>query len=150
MEVFQTAVSEFGGAFAAQGARLTFGGVGTAGLVTQSVSGNFNQTFSLLYELQARRVYYVAGRTEGTVGIQRVVGPRSLLAAYYERYGNVCRAAGNLIDFSVENTCEADVNAAYRAKYCVITSLQWAASSQDMVVNEGTSLRYSALEYNGD
>jgi len=149
VELFQRTTSEFGGAFAAEGARLTFGGVGTAGLLTQDVVGSFNQTFSRLYELQARRVYYVAGRSEGQVSVRRVVGPKALLAAYYQRYGDVCQAAGNILDFSVLNTCDTEIEASYRAKYCVITNVTWSASAGDMVVNEGSTLSFSSLEYHG-
>lgn len=158
-DVFQRTVSQFGGSFSADSARLEFRDGLSAGLLVQNMSLQYAQNITRLYEVGERKIYYVGGRTQGTATLARVIGPRSLLSSYYSLYGDVCKAAGNLMIFSLSNQCEGQstqqgANAAllgstgkYTASYCVITTIGIAVAAADMVVNEQSSMMFSSLEY---
>ncbi len=149
-DIYQRSVSTFGGAFAADKARLNFAGVGNAGLLLQSIQLQYQLAVTRLYELSSRNVYYVGGRTQGQASMTRVIGPRTLLSAFYEQYGDVCRARGNTLTLSVDGDCDsAGRNAAYTARYCVLSSVGIQITAGEMVISESSSLMFSSLEYSG-
>jgi hypothetical protein len=147
-DVFRNAVSRFSGAFAGDGARLHFQGVGDAGFLVQNLSFQYSQNVTRLYEVGRRDIYYVSGRTAGQLTLSRVVGPRTLLSQFYETYGDVCNALTNTMTFSMRNRCD-DVSAKYVAKFCVIVSISVNVAAGDMVIGEQSSSMFSSLEYDG-
>ena len=147
-DVFKNTVSRFSGAFAGDSAKLNFSGIGDAGFLVQNLSFQYSQNVTRLYEVGRRDVYYVSGRTAGQVSLARVIGPRTLLSAFYETYGDVCNALTNTMSFSMRNRCN-EVDAKYTAKYCVITSIGVNVSAGDLVIGEQAALMFSSLEYQG-
>ena len=91
---------QFGGAFSADGARITFGDAFQCGMLVQNIQYQYQQNISRLYEVGCPDVYLVAGRTSGQVSIARIIGPKKLAAAFYTKFGNVCNAGENDILFS--------------------------------------------------
>ncbi len=106
------------------------------------------QQITRLYEIGTRNVFYVGGRTQGQLTLARVVGPRSLLSAFYQTYGDVCNALTNTMTFSMANRCNA-TNGTYTAKFCVLQSIGVNVGAGDMVIGEQSSCIFSSLEYTG-
>jgi len=145
-DVFGRTVATYGASFAADTARLVFSQAPTSGLLVQNINFQYSQNVSRLYDLGDNKVYYVGGRTQGQASVARVVGPRVLLAQFYEQYGNVCNARSNHATFEMQRGCEG-ATFSYNMKFCVITTIGVAVASADMVVNEQSTMLFSSLTY---
>jgi hypothetical protein len=158
-DIFNRTTDRFGGAFAADAATLTFpaltqNGVpvgADVGLLVQRMVMNYGQEVARLYEVGQPFIYYVAGRTQGTIGIDRVIGPRSVSAAFYQTYGDVCNAATNTMFFRIDSACNPeDINfgsTAYNCSFCVITNVGANVQARDMIINENLAIMFSSLNY---
>jgi hypothetical protein len=161
-EIFVRAAAQLNGVFSAEGGRLSFGnGVPTA--LVQNVNASYMQNVTRLYEVGnnttnqggakagavgVANVYYVGGRTQGTMGMARVVGPSTVLKAYYTKFGDVCQAKTNTIQLYFKPlACQTDTFAVYTCAYCVIVQLGISVAAQDLVVNENSQLMFSSMTY---
>lgn len=153
-DIFSREVS-FGGAFSADGVRLTFsdtkGSPLTAfgcGMMVQQLSYQYAQNISRLYEIGCPDVYLVAGRTQGNAGINRVWGPRRLAADFYRQFGNVCKASANNIRFIATTGCDisSGEEQGMMLRNTVLQQVQGAIAQQDMIINDTMSLMFLALE----
>lgn len=149
-DIYARTGNNFNGAFAADAARVVFGGdVSGVGLLTQQLSVNYAQAVTRLYEIGTNFTYLIAGRTQGQVGMGRVLGPRPLQLGFYTKYGNVCNAATNNLNFEVSAGCTADTNGAparFQLKNAVITNMGLSINAQDMLVNEQVNMLFISLE----
>ena len=157
-DVFNRIIDRYGGSMAAEDIKITFpaglGGAAAAnfGLMVQSLQGTYNQAIQRLYELGANTVYYVAGRREGALTLQRVVGPTALSNAYFRKYGDVCQVAENTLEFSVRADCstgsqQSFSGVAFTLHYCVIRQLGFQVNANDTIVNDNQQLMFASLEY---
>jgi hypothetical protein len=148
-DVFSRQIS-FGGAFSADGARITFAEFG-AGLLVQSLNYSYQQSISRLYEVGSPDIYLVAGRTQGQVAMQRVIGPKRIIPEFYQQYGSVCNAGENNLKFSAVTGCSSGGEFAggkqqINIKHAVISSLGGAVNSNDMVINESLSMMFLFMQ----
>ena len=145
-DVFSRQGQDFGGSFAADAAKVVFSATdlndGGVGLLTQSLSFNYTQSITRMYELGSQKTFYVAGRAQGQATLARVLGPRPVQLAFYQKYGNVCNAASNNIDFVADTGCQtggADSFTggvyAFTLRGAVITSIQVSVQANDMIIN---------------
>jgi len=127
----------YGGAFSSDGASVQFAGF-SAGFLMQSLQWNYQQHISRLYELGSANIYLVAGRTQGTVNMTRVLGPVSIATEFYEQYGNVCNAAENNLSFSMETGCGGAQSAEQTIdiRHVIIQGIAGAATAERMVLHE--------------
>ena len=157
-DIFNRESDVIGGAFTAEGARLTFPGLGkfiqggedAAGLIVQNLGLDYTQQITRIFELGSPRVYYIHGRSQGNIQLQRVVGPRSIAEEFYRTYGDVCNVKKNILQFDIKTGCvEEDVfgHSAFVAKGVVITTIGIRVASQDVVINEATQMIFSALNF---
>jgi len=140
----------FGGAFSADGARITFAGFG-AGLLVQTLSYQYQQAISRLYEVGSADIYLVAGRTQGQVSMARVLGPKKILPAFYRKFGDVCLAGENNMKFSARTGCAGGGNDAgalqqINIKHIVITSMGGSVNANDMIINEQLSMMFLFMQ----
>jgi hypothetical protein len=163
-DVFGRNVSELGGVFASDRAKLIFaldqaGGAGgdgapfPFGAVVQQMQFRYAQTITRLYEVGGKNVYLVGGRTQGDMTVQRVIGPKASMCRMWEKYGNVCNARKNTItldladeDCSAEGAAGSAHGASYTMKNSVVTQVGAAVAAQDMVINETTTVMFTSLE----
>lgn len=156
LDIFGRLPPDFGGAFGADAAVLAFalgpGGpsvTGGVGLLTQSLEFKYTQQIQRIYEVGSRNVFYVVGRTQGDAAVARVLGPRPVLLAFYQAYGNACRAGENVLLFQVGTGCSlpADTGAglAFALLGVVLTSLGVSVKADDMMVGEQLTMMYTAL-----
>jgi hypothetical protein len=159
-DVFSRQGQDFGGSFAADAAKVVFSATdlndGGVGLLTQSLSFNYTQSITRMYEIGSQKTFYVAGRAQGQATLARVLGPRPVQLAFYQKYGNVCNAASNNIDFVADTGCQAGGADsftggvyAFTLRGAVITSIQVSVQANDMIINESLTLMYIALILSG-
>lgn len=159
-DLFGRFADAYGGAFSADAARVTFssdpgllGTSGGVGMLTQQLSFNYQQQITRIYELGSNLSFYVAGRTQGNLSIGRVIGPRPVAVAFYQKYGNVCNAATNHLDIEMSTGCRqiGDFAQQYRfsLKFCVISSIGVSVASQDMLINEQLQVMFASLGLGG-
>lgn len=142
----------FGGAFAADSALLAFSGITGVGLLTQQITIGYQYNLSRIYEVGTHYQYYVVGRASGSVSLNRVLGPRPLIFAFYSTYGNPCNAATNTIDFSMQQGCIAaddptaqDNLTTISMLGVVLQSVNFSTAAEQMMVNEQSSGLFVAL-----
>ena len=97
----------FGGASSADSVRLFFAGVTGVGLLTQSTMVDYKQQMRRFFEVGTRFVYIFRGRATGSFSMNRVLGVRPLMLAFYAALGNPCNIGTNVIDFGVGSSCAA-------------------------------------------
>jgi len=158
-DVFNRNSDTFGGAFSAEQATLTFPRItdGSAdiqlgadvGLLVQRLQLSYQQQITRLYEVGQPRIYYVGGRTAGEVSIERVIGPKTITAAFYQTYGDICAADGNTVHMELTSGCDTTSmsTVSYECYFCVITTVGVGVTSADMLINESLRLMFSSLIY---
>ena len=158
-DIFNRNTDVFGGSFAADDAFITFPGLEDAlgaavgadiGLLIQRMSMTYQQQVTRLYEVGRAAIYYVGGRTNGDLGVDRVIGPRSIAENFYLTYGVMCRARRHTLNFSLQSGCgfnEAGTRAAidYTCHFCVITTVGVNVAAADMIINESIRIMFSTL-----
>lgn len=148
--IFGRLPQEFGGAFSADSAIITLTGEtnqNAIGLLAQGISINYTQNISPVYEIGSRAVYLVRGRGVGQGVIQQVVGPKPLVFAFHQRYGNVCNAGQNIITFRAVAGCSLPGDLrndfGFALLGTVITSWQFSVQSPEtMVMSEELRLQF--------
>ena len=167
-DIYGRAGNQFGGAFAADAAKVVFSsGAGTSGdligpsggvgLVTQSTNINYSQQISRIYEVGSDLTFLIAGRTQGQLSVARVLGPSAVQTAFYSNYGNVCNAANNNISVVMSTGCPTGANQgiggglgtlAFLILNVVIVNLGLSVAAQDMIFNEQFQAMYVSLGLN--
>jgi hypothetical protein len=148
----------YGGSFSADGTRITFGSNAgepefRCGMMVQNLSYQYAQNISRLYEVGCPDVYLVAGRTQGQVGVSRILGPRRLAAGFYRKFGNACDTINNNILFSANVGCsDRDRTAQDRVllKHCVLTQISATIGAQDMLINEQLGMMFLIMLLNSE
>lgn len=154
-DIFSRRTDVFGGSFSADSADISFPALGIpggadVGLLIQQLQATYTQQVTRLYEVGRPAIYYVGGRTNGEASVDRVVGPRTIADAFYAKYGDVCQARSNTLEFNVQTGCgETDVDGyvAYTCYFCVITSIGLGVRAQDMLINEALRIMFSSFQY---
>lgn len=172
-DIFGRADDNLGGVMTADQVSVTFGTTGgnnagnldiaEAGMLMQSLTLGYSQQFSMIFELNSPKVYYVTGRPTGQASANRIVGVRAIQKVFYEQYGNVCNAKENTLQFSAKGTefCDQSSNnrnspglvaqqqgvqLTYTTKFNVITALQVSVESQRMLVGEQLTLAFGSMK----
>jgi len=104
-DIFNKTARNVVGGFSVDKAKLTFTGAtgldASSGLLVQNIQIQYTQQVSFVYDLaKADDVYYVAGRTSGTMALGKVVGEKGLVTSFYNAYGDVCQVKGKTIELS--------------------------------------------------
>ena len=131
------------------------------GVLVQQVQTSYAQAITRLYEVgsneqaadgkNASNIYYVGGRTQGSLNLSRVVGPQQTIKAMYDRFGDVC-APESLAIVLQETNChegsrESDAKPIrYIYSNAVIQQVGMSVSAQDMVINESLQMIFSSLK----
>jgi len=164
--IFQREDTALAGVFTSDKAKLVFAGTVT-GVLVQGINFTYSQQVTRLYEVgsnggtaagggERTNMYYVGGRTQGQMQLNRVVGPNATIKALYEQYGNVCKACDNPLELTLQETncCESgvavtgdrNIELVYTLKYCVLTQIGISLQAQDMIINEQSQVMFSGLD----
>lgn len=147
-DIFSRNSSSLQGAFSADSAMLSFAD-GLVALV-QRLNFSYAQTITRLYDItNSSAIYYVAGRTQGQMGVDRVIGPSGSVCTFYSTYGDVCNAVNNIITLKMGVNCsQADQGSetvTYTMSDVVITTVSVGVQAQDMIISENTTMMFSSL-----
>jgi hypothetical protein len=148
-----------GGAMSAEATRITFSGVTglntldkQAGLIMQQLNIQYSQNITRLYALEDAKVYFIAGRTEGSFTIQHVIGPQGLLKSFIEAYGNVCGVLDKVFNISMATGCGTEPTGGnlkqntIRLQCPLITSINLQMQAQNMIIGSGIQGMFVAME----
>lgn len=155
-DIFNRGGNDLKGTFSADGARVIFSGGGTplaggVGLLTQNIQGNYSQQVTRLYEVGSDGTFLVAGRTQGQVGMGRIMGPRPVQAAFYKNYGDVCNAPNNNLSLELTTGCQKPGQGGtgkYNVdlKSVVITTIGFSVAAADMMINEQLQALFISMD----
>jgi hypothetical protein len=148
---------QYGGSFSADGARITFGDNFDCGLLVQNINWQYQQNITRLYEVGCPNIYLVGGRTQGQAGVNRVIGPKKLAAAFYTKFGDVCCAGKNFIRMSAITGCSSQqCGTSFQAgkqqilmSHCVLQTIGGSVDANNMIINEQLSLMFLWLQLLG-
>lgn len=161
-DIFNRDLNEFGGAFIADKAGLTFtltnaGSGGGSTVIDPMIVGlqvqvQYNQRVSRLYELHAcQKVYYVVGRREGQLSLGRAIGPAVLAKSFYEAAADPCNANQNAISICVKGACTptgSTPTAEYKVHNVLLQGIGMQVNSDTVIITENISFIFTGLEYN--
>lgn len=113
----------------------------------QSVNLNYQQAITRLYEVGSAKTYFVAGRTQGQLQVRRLVGAKGPASQFIEKYGDVCKVAGNNITMSFSAGCSTGQKVgAIDAEGVVLASVGYAVQAQDTMVMEDLSAQVALVK----
>ncbi len=129
----------------------------------QNLNISYQQQITRLFEIGTPAIFYVAGRTAGNGSMMRIMGPRTLTQAFYQKYGDVCQAATNDIRLSAGVGCGPEAvltqnisgainkvpggTVAFQAYFVVLQQLSVNLTSDQVVIGESLSYMFSSLDY---
>ena len=144
-----------GGALSADATTVTFSNFDDPGLILRQLSIDYSQQVSRLYGLENGKVYYVAGRTDGSAQANQVIGPEGANAAFYTQFGDVCNV-GAALNLTARNGCfgaqgEGTVGNAFKLSLTepVIVAMNLAVNADDMIINTGLRMSFVSLKVGG-
>lgn len=154
-DIFNRQTDQYGGSFTPEGLLINFTGnaqgvnnnLVAAGLVIQAIGWNYAQRATLLFEIGSPRSYFVGGRTEGQVTLQRVTGPKTLGAAFILAFGDICNVEKNSLSISALNQCAAGNNAErenYTLKFCLLTNLAFNVNANDSLMQQTLNMMFAS------
>lgn len=141
--------------FTAKQAKLDFGTTGVTGVLVQGLNFTYAQNITRLYEIGSgddpQNIYYVVGRTQGQMQVNRVVGPNKTITKMYEVFGDACRACDNPMTLSLgateaDNCCPVN-EMKYFLKGCALQQVGISLQAQDMLINEQCQVIFSSMDY---
>lgn len=159
LDIYSRKMQTSKGAMSADDAIFTASG--GAGLITQSITLQYSQPVSRIYDIGSQGVYLVAGRPRGEGSIVAVVGPAILSNAFITAYGNVCSAVENSAIIAFGQGCrygdedtqaKSDANsnkylgAAIKLFGIVLTSLSDSVRAEDMVITEQLGFMFLGMQ----
>jgi hypothetical protein len=124
--------SVFGGAVSADATKISFSGA-PSGLIVQNLQIGYSQQISRLYALEDGKVYFIVGRTDGSMQATHVVGPSGLPQAFYASFSDACNPGALVIGFN--GGCGTSSSyGALELENVVITNMQFSVDNQSMTI----------------
>lgn len=141
-----TGGQKFAGAFKAGDLTMNINGNNIAGAMVQNIQYQFNQQLNQFFELGSPSVFFVAGRAQGNLTINKLAAARGL-ALKITDFNDVCNP--KTISFSSKTTgCGAtpgsQIGGSYAAEFqsCVLVGLTGQADAQSVVITHGMTLQF--------
>jgi hypothetical protein len=154
-----TGGQKFAGAFKAGDLTMEIGGVSIAGAMVQNIQYQFNQQLNQFFELGSPSVFYVAGRAQGTLTINKLAAAKGLGLRITD-FNDVCNPKD--IGFSSKTQgCGGSSflggglagpappvggDYAVNFKSCVLVGITGSADAQSVVITHGISLQFVDME----
>lgn len=134
--------------FTVDTATVTFSGGGaTAGLLVQNVQIQYQQQVNFIYDLtDPGKVYYVAGRAEGTLQIGKVVSDVSTYDAFLATFADVCADTTSLEITGTQGCNGNDEEAGVTIKNPIVVSYGMTMNINDGIIAEQIQMKFPDLE----
>ena len=153
-DIFKDTSLRFGGGFkTGMGLLSTSEGL-LPGTLMQQIAVQFAQRINQIYEVgdegQQSAFYFAQGRAGGTLSCGHILAPSVSLAAYYDRFSDVCKAGQNSIQIGLRpKTCGIGPlqlgDGGRKAEHCVLVSISDQVDAQNLLINEGSQLMFGNL-----
>ena len=138
---------DLGTPLAADATRLIIAGLTDEDMMAQNVQLQYQQNINRVWEVGSSKVYFIAGRTEGSCVVDRIIGAKGISGSFISDYGNVCNMAGNNITLAFGNGCTGSSQASsIQAKHVVIKSIAYRVAAADMIINENIAMLFAMIE----
>lgn len=138
---------EFGGAFSADGVKLIFGSIAGAGFLVQQMGISYRVQTSRVHEIGSNRVYIVAGRTQGSASLSRLIGPKPFALEFYQKFSDICQLPNNNIGVLMgAESCGNGANTHLTLRHCFIEGLNLNVNAGDFLFNEQSTMSFISLE----
>jgi hypothetical protein len=145
-DVFNREVT-LGTPLAAESTRLIIAGLTDEDMLAQNINIQYSQSINRLWEVGSPKTFFIAGRTQGTINVSRVVGGKGISTSFIQKYGDVCNMASNVVKLSFDAGCENNEQIGeVTASGVVINSIAYSVAASDMVVNEALAMLFARLE----
>jgi hypothetical protein len=145
-DVFNREVT-LGTPLAAESTRLIIAGLTDEDMLAQNITIQYSQSINRLWEVGSPKTFFIAGRTQGTINVKRVVGGKGIAKQFITDYGDVCNMRGNVIKLSFDAGCDNSSQIGeVTASGVVINSIAYSVAAADMVVNEDLAMLFARLE----
>jgi hypothetical protein len=156
-DIYNKKSRNWAGAFSIDQAQLTLtglGSTGTTGLLVQNIQINYQQQVSFVYDLaKADDVYYIAGRTQGTLALGKVVGSQGIVKQFYTTYGDVCAIRDHSLELNGISGCSSNsanpptgTTGTITIKQPIITQFGITMSINDAIIGENVQMIFATLE----
>jgi len=147
-DIFGRVPNEIGGVFTADHARLTAADF-PAGLLIQNFTATYNRPVNRIYEVGSPNFYFIDGRPQGRMMMQRVIGPSNLVTDFYEKFGNICNIRNNHLTFTLtEKDCsrpDVQGKTVLQLKWCVLTDMALGVTANDMIITDNSALMFGTI-----
>ena len=142
---------KFAGAFKAGDLTMEIAGEPLAGAMVQNIQYQFNQQLNQFFELGSPSVFFVAGRAQGNLTINKLAAAKGLNLAI-TNFNNVCEPKD--IGFTSKTTgcgsgiAGGDLGGTYSVtfKQCVLTGVTGQADAQSVVITHGLTMQFVNME----
>jgi hypothetical protein len=139
-------VVELGQPIAADATRLVLPYIGGEDMLVQELNLTYNQNVSQVWEVGSAFTYFIAGRTNGTVTIGRIVGAKGIGKEFISKFGDVCQMPGNHLTLQFFAGCTtSSALGSLKVEGAVITSISYSVKAQDMIINENFNMMFARL-----
>jgi hypothetical protein len=144
-DIFGRNTSPVGGVFISEQALMTISGAGDLGVaaLVQQVSAQYQQQFSMLFELGSNSIYPVMGRPQGVLSIGRIVGSGGFSEAFF----NSCNGGATVSLQAKQGACNGLEGSAIAATLngVFVTSYGIDMSAQDLLVRENVQATFVSM-----
>ena len=151
-DIYSKTPRNVAGAFSVDKATLQFPGSSTlsrTGLLVQGVQISYTQQVSMIYDLsKSDDVYYVAGRTSGTMGLAKMVGPAGIVTQFYRTFGDVCNVKGKNIELQGVGGCSSTSVSSntITIREPVVVQMGLAMNVDTALISENCQMIFSTME----
>lgn len=147
-------LGRYAGSFSTDDTQLTFPNLpeeaGYLPYLVTSLGVQYQQQVSRIYSLNDGNIALAAGRPQGNVQMQQVLSPLGSFESFYETYGKVCNAKGNVLQFDLNSSCDDAAEFSSQSFSCsMATVVQFGmnVAAQDGIVNNNVALQFESLSY---
>ena len=139
---------DLGTPMAADATRLLLNEIGNEDLLVQNFAAQYQQNINRLWEVGSANTYFIAGRTQGSLAIKRIVGGQGPSETFIQTFGNVCNIQSNQFTIQLSSGCTTTVSqGGLKFDGVVINSIGYAVAAADMIINEDISCLFAMLEF---
>jgi hypothetical protein len=116
---------------------------GIQGLIVQQLDIRADRPITTFYDISSASVYYVAGRSSATMGLNRIVGPRGILLKWYRMFGSPCLSPYNFIVIDISKSACDEKGQKVDPTTGTTGSASGAASADNLVVSHCVLMQVS-------
>lgn len=150
-EIFNKTPRNVVGGFSVDKATLQFPSLGTtgvSGLLVQNIQIGYSQQVSFVYDLsKADDVYYISGRTSGTLQLGKMVGSQGIVKSFYTTFGDVCAVKGKDLSLQGLGGCSNTSTSSGKItiKEPVITQFGLTMNVDTALIGENVQMIFATL-----